>query len=71
MAVKIEILITSESGQLRHELQAGAAVAGEFTHQEYQAAERLYSAIGDFLNQHSQCGLVMHPATVQRKHNLH
>ncbi|NHB90781.1 hypothetical protein [Photorhabdus cinerea] len=68
MAVKIEILITSESGELRHELQAGAAVAGEFTHQEYRAAESLYSAIGELLKNHSE-GLVMHQAATQ--HNLH
>ncbi|KLU13929.1 hypothetical protein [Xenorhabdus griffiniae] len=69
MAVKIEILITSESGELRHELQAGAAVAGEFTHQEYRAAESLYSAIGELLKNHSESGLVIHQAATQ--HNLH
>ncbi|MEQ1968991.1 hypothetical protein ABLA30_18760 [Xenorhabdus nematophila] len=69
MAVKIEILITSESGELRHELQAGAVIAGEFTHQEYRAAERLYSAIGELLRNHSGGSLVMHQAAAQ--HNLH
>ncbi|CDL80216.1 hypothetical protein [Xenorhabdus cabanillasii] len=68
MAVKIEILITSESGELRHELQAGAAVSGEFTHQEYRAAERLYSAIGELLRKHSGGSLVIHQAA---QHHLH
>ncbi|MDE9466857.1 hypothetical protein [Xenorhabdus bovienii] len=69
MAVKIEILITSESGELHHELQAGAAVVGEFTHQEYREAERLCRVIGELFKQGSECGLVMHQTTVQ--HNVH
>lgn len=69
MAVKIEILITSEAGELQHELQAGAAIAGEYTHQELRAAERLYNAIGELLNNRSESGLVIHQAATQ--HNLH
>ncbi|CAM3720043.1 MULTISPECIES: hypothetical protein [Xenorhabdus] len=67
MAVKIEILITSESGELKHEVIASGP-AGEYTHQEYQAAMRLSDVLGQHLT-HGGHGLVIHQ--VPSRYNIH
>ncbi|WP_340617206.1 hypothetical protein [Xenorhabdus entomophaga] len=68
MAVKIEILIiTSESGELKHEVIASGP-EGEYTHQEYQEAMRLSDVLGQHLTRGGH-GLVMHQAPA--RYNIH
>ncbi|MDC9620109.1 hypothetical protein PSI22_00325 [Xenorhabdus sp. XENO-7] len=51
MAVRIEVLISDESGELQYEVFSGAAT-DEYSHQEYQEALRLAGVIRENLTQH-------------------